>query len=192
MSKDPVWRNLMLHPYVPHRVYAMPEDVYAAWSLLPAWVSHASDPHFPSPAYHLLIPDRLKALRNMLVRRPLASAARMVEWGHAVSDADSARLELSQERISVNKTLRRHRAAIRQKEQQQTQRRNVNYAAKVERTARLLAAQDRLKALFSGEEGGQVAANPALLASSPLAGVRVGNSTSSKLNYILNEVSARW
>lgn len=181
-AKDPVWRTMMAHPYVAHRAYSVPAEVYNAWSIFPLTVAQLRDASPTSCPYHLLIPDRLKTLRNELVKRPLSQIPRIVEWGKAVSEADEARLELHTERMHVNRTLRRQ-----MREKEQKEKAAVSPAVKAEHTAKLLAAQDRLKAVFADED--QLAGgNPALLSTSPLKGIRIGNSTSSKLNFILNEV----
>lgn len=169
----------MIHPYVCHRVYHMPDDVYEAWSVLPARVMETSDTQ-DGKLYHLMIPDRLKTLRKMTICQPFAFIPRIIDWGHAISEEDEARLQINISRAYANKGLKRHKE----------QRNDVSPAAKVDHTARLLAAQDRLKSLTTGDvDRTQDRPHlPKLLASSPLAHVRIGNSTSTKLNYILNEV----
>ncbi|KAJ3530656.1 hypothetical protein NM688_g7678 [Phlebia brevispora] len=178
-AADQVWRSLMLHIYVFQRVYDMPEDVYEAWSVHAPGISCTSDLQHTEP-YHLLIPDRLRTLRNLLARHPFAQIPRMIEWGQAVSEEDQARINFAKQRAYSSKAGKKNK--------DREPRKDASAVAAVDHVAQFMAAQDKLKALMASDQEGDVQGNAMLLASSPLRGVRIGSSTSSKLNYILREV----
>ncbi len=172
----------MTHPFVFHRVYNMPSQVFQAWSNFPFELKAPESTNAPNPEPHfLLVPDRLKTLRNMLNMKPFSSFNSMVEWGKAVSEEEHHRLQLMKLRAKASK------ASISRKSQEH--RKEMSSATKADTAAQFLAAQDRLKSLMSEDQGNNPRGNAKLLRSSPLAGVRIGTSTSSKLNYILNDVS---
>lgn len=150
----------------------MPEEVFQAWSILSPSNTLTTDLQYLRP-YHLVIADRLRTLRTALARQPLSQIPRIVDWGRAVSEQEDVRISVLK-RTQTSKAGRKTR--------------NINATAKGEHTAQLAAAQDKLKALMAADQSPEDQGNPVLLASSPLSRVRIGDTTSSKLNYILNEV----
>ncbi|EKM55021.1 uncharacterized protein PHACADRAFT_142857 [Phanerochaete carnosa HHB-10118-sp] len=177
-GSDPVWRALMQHPYVFTRVYNMPAPIYDKWSILPADIDQITDVHNTTP-FMFMTPDRLRPLRNYVQSNPLAPVSRLQSLGEHLTELESRRVQFNASRAKVNKGMRK----LRDSDKKQ---RPTTPVARHESALRLLEAQQRYK-----EEFHTVWDEPtgtALLSESPLASVRVGNSASSKLNYILNDV----
>lgn len=153
----------------------MPQPIYQAWSYLPPEIGQVTDPHTLAP-YVYLNPDRLIHLRQTVTHRPLAPVPHLIEVGQIHCEAERHRVEL------LNST----------KKQGWQAKGSANAAVKAESALKLVSALTRLEETVKGKDGdgANTSSAPSLLRYSPLAGVRIGNSTSSKLNYILNEVRA--
>ena len=153
--------------------------IYHAWSHFPA-VGQVVDPHSPFP-HVFLNTERLARLRDFVISQPLSPVPRLIEVGEMVREEDQHRADFNLARARTNKGWRKQRDAAKK---------DINAAARADSAAKLLAVQDRLKEMGMSKDHKAVN-QPAsvLLQSSPLVGVRWGNSPSVKLNYILNEVS---
>lgn len=177
-STDPVWRALQAHPFVFPRVYNLPTPIYHAWSHFPDTVGQVIDQQSPLP-HVFLNTERLARLRDFVIRHPLSPVPRLIQMGAMVQEEDQHRADFNLTRARKNKWPKRQRDAAKS---------DVSAAARADSAAKLLAVQDRIKEMGMSKD--HVSADqPAsvLLQSSPLAGVRWGNSPSTKLNYILNE-----
>ena len=148
--------------------------IYHAWKYLPRDVGQLQDGHSSSPHVYLN-PDRLLQLRKLVIRQPLAPVPRIMQVGEAVCERDRRRDELNAES---------------KQKKNAGKGKNANPVVSDDSATKLRAAQDRLNQIYD-DGGGTSHSASSLLGSSPLAGVRIGNSTSSKLNYILNEVCRR-
>ena len=168
----------MHHPYVFTRVYNMPTPIYEKWSNLPADIGEVADAHGLIP-FKFMTPDRLRPLRNYVQSNPLASVGRLLRLGEWFEESD----RLHAKWIAEQSRLRKDMKKLRESDKKQTK---TTPVASNETLKRLLEAQKRYKEEFHSVTDEP---NSTLLSESPIAGVRVGNTASSKLNYILNEVS---
>lgn len=180
-----------MHPNIFIRVHGMPGPVYSAWSPLPPTINQLEDPHSSNPHY-LMTPDRLKTLKTFLLKKPLSPVTRIIEYGETVSEEELERTRFNQSRARVSKGLR----TLWKRKDQQTKvgssrtDRNTVTATVTDSVTKMLEAQEKLKMLSSeaGENSAIHSTNTALHQLSPLAGVTIGMTTSTKLDYILNEV----
>lgn len=190
---------MQTHEDVPYRVSNMVKPVFDAWTRTPDMgLDQGND------QTGFLHADRLLKLHDMLIQRPLIRQHAMVEWGQAVAVRDQAF------RNAYEKSL------IKGKGRRKTNRNsNGDYnhpgSQLADEVAKKASAADTLKAiqteldttltrLSSEDETGSapttasmstsssaLGLTPALIASSPLAKMRIGTSVSTKLNYIIKE-----
>ncbi|KAH9950194.1 SNF2 family N-terminal domain-containing protein [Amylocystis lapponica] len=192
---DPVWVALQGHPYIHHRVYHMPLSIVETWSRLPPNTSPAA----------FVDPERLGSLRAFIRKRPLSRQDNVISYGKEVAAEEKQRIAFNLAHIRPRKGKKHDKKDPKTSLKEFGAVRTTDSAEKREEMRReLLAAQARLEAFLeddnednhSGNHARQaVATSPArytvatkLLSSSPVANVRIGNSTSSKLDYILEEV----
>ncbi|KII88156.1 hypothetical protein PLICRDRAFT_175794 [Plicaturopsis crispa FD-325 SS-3] len=202
IGKDMLWRSMHDREDVPFRVHNIPQTVYAAWTR--SALGPAQDTQYSK----FMHPDRLRKLRDTMLGRPLMREELVVEMGQVIAEQDrEMQLFLAEaERLKdgkSKKTAHRPVGSVNSKAADPTK-----GAASPEKLDEMLKeleyARKRLEALAEADEAtvpGPAATSFAstnstavdgmkagLLASSPLANIRVGASASSKLNYILNEV----
>lgn len=156
----------------------MPAPIYDKWSILPADVSQLNDAHNAMP-FMFMTADRLRPLRDYVQSNPLAPVGRLQSLGEHLSELDRRRTQYNASRAKVNKGMKKLRDSDKKQK-------TMTPVARRESALRLLEAQQRYKEEF--HTIWDKPAGAALLSESPLASVRVGNSASSKLNYILNDV----
>lgn len=157
------------HPYVFSAVYGVPYDAYAPWSFMPSYIGWQKDAQ--NRPFVWLNPDRLVQIRRLVLQRPLRSIEDMVEVGNLVSQQDQERRVLYKEKAGDRKD-----------------KKGSNPAARAESAAKLLEIQNNIKQLSNAGESQDEQHVSLLLRESPFARIRVGNSGSSKLDYIVNEV----
>ena len=175
-----------MHPNIFSRVYNIPGPIYKAWSsgCLPDDVGLTSDSHYTEP-YYLMIPDRLKSLRTYLIKKPLSPVPSIIDYGMAVAEEDRYRLQVNMDRARSSKS-------VNKKEQKRTKgvtsKTTLTAVVGTDSFSKLVETQTKKKALEAEDHSAHVEAHNGLYSSSPMAGVELRNTTSSKLNYILNEV----
>ncbi|OCH92096.1 hypothetical protein OBBRIDRAFT_475629 [Obba rivulosa] len=200
-ARDVVWRRLQCRPFVFHRVHNMQQPVYEAWTALGSDLAQSSEGLLPS--------DRLGKFRDFLLAHPLAPEDNIADAGYDVSRED-ARLDnwrKAQHRSSKSARDKEDISSGSLKELEKlksgpagsTQKlREMQEALHIEQERqRLLAEADEdvdLDAPASADahptpQGMPTPGQPSILLSrQPSARIRIGNSTSSKLDYILKEV----
>lgn len=154
----------------------------------------------------LMHPDRLIKMRDMVFNRPLVPSEVMIQSGIKIDAEDFKRRRLYLEhRAGLNKNKRDKDVVSKGILSIQPVKKVVALDKMEEVRRELFTVQERQKALAyaddrpvvtspetttfaSASSSGDDSMKAGLLASSPLADVRIGQSASSKLNYILNEV----
>lgn len=183
------------HEDVPYRVFDMNERIYQQWSRT-SGVEPGSAPNQTG----FLHADRLLRLHEMVVRKPLAKEEKIIQWGEYITERDLAfRKSYEESQRRKNKGRKRTRGA--NDDTSPESRMADNFAKKASAADTLREIQRVLEITLKREmeednEGPssnvpldeQTSRPSALLASSPVKGVHIGSSASSKLNYILNEV----
>jgi hypothetical protein len=181
----------------------MPRPLSEAWTRVELKMGHSNLERFSQDSLPMVFmhPDRLIKLREMVLGRPLISTESLIQWGRDVDEEDRQRRRwyLEHQKLLKNKRDKdndSHSSTI------DSVRKIVAPDKMKEVQKELLVAQKRRNALADESDGisapGSItvestpttddATKASLLFSSPLAGVRVGQTASSKLNYILNDV----
>lgn len=194
-----------MHAYedVPYRVFNMPRPLSEAWTRAEFKQGHldlerSSQDSLPMVFMH---PDRLVKLREMVLGRPLISTEFLIQRGRVVDEKDHQQRQLYLERQKLLKKNKRDKDNDSHSSTVDSVRKVVAPDKMKEVQRELFVAQKRRNALADEADGISVPASIInstlttddaekvyLLSSSPLAGVRVGQTVSSKLNYILNDV----
>ncbi|TCD68451.1 hypothetical protein EIP91_010737 [Steccherinum ochraceum] len=185
---DNVWRALNKFANVFHAIAGLPSEVYESWTNL---TNVSAIPHPSGTSIHLCSPERLTKLRNMVFQQPLSPIARMVEWGRAVDREEALRYRFIMSQLHVSKTMRKQREvasrAALMKELVVTDSEKLKLVHQ-----EMMQAQEAVNALTQEEKVATQSPGESdrsrLLIHSPLAPVRIGKSTSAKLNYILQEI----
>jgi hypothetical protein len=175
---DKLWRAMQRYEDVPFRVSGLDSDVFEAWTRAGLDSSGRT--------VDLMHPNRLTSLRSTVRKRPLITREKLVKEGND--------LTLEDRRHMPSQSSKSHE--VTHVDQVKKMVREVKGEIEVlKRRAELMDVSEPHQ-----EHGGGGTNDTAiderytrpdseLLASSPLSGVRVGPSLSTKLNYILSEVS---
>lgn len=200
-ARDGPWRTLQTSscPEMPYRIVNMPEAIFVASDQLRA-ISYLPDGSLPN--FRFMFCLRLLQLRALVDNRPSASERRLVKYGQALTEQDMKRdaLYLEEKR---RKSAKKNPKSPGKKIEHDSREANkaVEAARRLEAPEKIKEMQKELNLAHIRLVNGQgVTPNPAIplqndevlasLRESPLAGVRILNSTSTKLDYILNEVSS--
>lgn len=200
-ASDPLWRAMQAHPDVQYRVQNMPFSLYRVWSRLQC----PSDPSSSENTESFLQPDRVVRLREMVLATPLASERILIRWGQLIADEDRAKqtLHLLHEKSLKSNRKKKEDAVDSAALKAIDVARKEKAPEKVKEVLlELEAAQERLARAREGleelgddtnvphglESDGSSAIRSSFLARSPVAGARIGWTTSSKLDYVLREV----
>ncbi|KZT69833.1 hypothetical protein DAEQUDRAFT_726146 [Daedalea quercina L-15889] len=197
-ADDPIWREMQKHAYVYHRMHGFPEPekaLYRAWTTFTA--VHGSRDRF-------LRADRASQLKQFVLRHPLYKADRIICGGRDVQQEERQRLAL----YSMNNS----RKSKKSKDDDNAHRKEVETVKHVVATREkqeelrkeYLACLDKLQKSHEQDDNEHTqnssgnkkrgtpatskTTSPQLLASSLMITLRVGQSTSTKLDYILNEI----
>ncbi|KAJ8480788.1 hypothetical protein ONZ51_g6428 [Trametes cubensis] len=190
-KEDPVWVSIQSQYHVFYRVENMRAPVYDAWCTFPEYARKAS-PVALLPAHVLL------EIRQAVVRHPLSSIAKIAEIGKSFNELEKAYRDVARFHEQRKTKSSRDRHASESKSLELAKRASAK--EKMEEMQREMeAALARFTAKFHGEDGdspppvsqddpSQHMVASSLLRLSPLKDVRIRNSLSTKLDYILNEV----
>ncbi|KDQ61066.1 hypothetical protein JAAARDRAFT_32059 [Jaapia argillacea MUCL 33604] len=208
-AENQVWRFMQACSIdVPYRVYNMPLMIYQSWTRSP--IPDAQSPDgLPLVVDYFLHSDRMVKMRQIVETQPLIKENQLVEWGCLVSAEDRRKHLLF---LEFERSRKRSRHGNDASELAEEIFKVVGTAKRIESPEKLtemrkelMIAQEKLRVAAEAEEEEAVADIPRaltedhnsrfepgrarMLASSPLAVVRVGPSASSKINYILNEIA---
>ncbi|PCH37686.1 hypothetical protein WOLCODRAFT_95637 [Wolfiporia cocos MD-104 SS10] len=191
---DAVWRVMQSHVHVFYQVRHVQPEISSAWSILPMDSSLLP--------FALFTSDQLQMLKSYVMIQPLSPIQHLAQVGEDIRREERRRIalihfELQQKRSSRTKDL--SRADLKERD---TIRKLVTPERREELQREFTAAQAALQAHFQKPEDehtksdgisvpskhAEASGSSRLLGLSPVAGIRIGNSTSTKLDYILNEV----
>ncbi|KAF8844559.1 hypothetical protein BDN67DRAFT_1000237 [Paxillus ammoniavirescens] len=177
---DGLWRAMQRYEDVPFRVSGLDSDVFEAWTRAGLDSSGRT--------VDLMHPNRLTSLRSTVRKRPLITREKLVKEGND--------LTLEERRHMPSQSSKSHE--VTHVDQVKKMVREVKGEIEVlKRRAELMDVSEAHQEHGGGGGGGTNDTATAerypcpdaeLLVSSPLSGVRVGPSLSTKLNYILSEV----
>ena len=194
--EDPIWLALQAQYHCFHRVANLNRDIFNGWSMFPDATRQACDPP-------LLPPMALMKLRDFITRHPLKKVPDIVAMGQDVLEQEQRWKEFEALHNRLKKKSSKDKRERRLKDDTAKNslgslKREVMEKKLEEVRLEYQAASTRLMASASGQEVVPLGRSEgrakhmvasSLLRLSPMAGVRIGNSTSSKLDFILNEVS---
>lgn len=177
-AKDEIWRAVQPHVDIPFKISGLDSAVFEAWT--------RSGLRDSSRSIDVIHPDRLMNLRSLVRKNPLISRDELIEEGNI--------LDLNEKRTMASKSINSRKAkrgAKQAKEMAKEVQGTIEVLKKrVERMNR--CDDDELEDCQGGDRVNHVASTEVAAArvtrSSPLSGVKVGPSLSTKLNYILSEV----
>ncbi|KAI6166829.1 P-loop containing nucleoside triphosphate hydrolase protein [Pisolithus thermaeus] len=176
-ANDTLWRAIQRHEDVPFKVTGLDSSIYEAWT--------RGDLKTTSREVDLMHSNRLVELRNFVYARPLISPQNLICEGIQLNAEEARRLK--QEPSQTREVT--HAGTVKSvtdvfKEEIETSKRK----AKLARSSRVPGqTEDSVESGCLASESQPCLPNIQLLQSSPLSGVRVGPSLSTKLNYILTE-----
>lgn len=202
-AEDTTWRAVQYHEDVPHRIFNMDPSLFKSWSRI-VDKEPDSDPSFSG----LMHNDRLIRLRRFVTKHPLRGLDHLVSLGAEVAEKDrldrQAYTQSMMKKKDYKKDERKSGRYIDDSSGTQKARTAATKAAAqetlTEMQKELAKSLARLEG-FENEESGLPSkaftdsysttdeSTSELLAQSILAPVRLGSSASTKLNYILNDVS---
>ncbi|KAI0332592.1 hypothetical protein GY45DRAFT_1369061 [Cubamyces sp. BRFM 1775] len=193
-KEDPVWVSIQSQYHVFYRIQKMHPLVYDAWCTFTECARKASP-------VALLPPHVLVQIRQAVVERPLSSIAKIAEIGQSFNELEKAYRDVARfhEQRKTKSSRDRHAASESKKMPSEVAKRASAKEKMEEMQREMEAALARFTSKFNGEDGdspspvnqddpSQHMVASSLLRLSPLAGVRIRNSLSTKLDYILNEV----
>ncbi|KIP07791.1 hypothetical protein PHLGIDRAFT_35256, partial [Phlebiopsis gigantea 11061_1 CR5-6] len=178
---DPVWCSLQSYSTVYSRVFGLPGPIAAAWSNSPSII----DTYTQRPCV-LVDTEHLAQLRIFISEHPHADEPTLIKAGELLRE---------QERLfTARETYAHHRGKVTESNNEsddESDEPKVKVAPTLKvLTKRLVEVQKSLAELGVPPESQNALHRPPVAPSKewPLAGVRIGNTISAKLNYILKEV----
>ena len=207
VANDLTWREMQRHAFACHRIHGFPSnDMYRAWT------NFTSPRKLTNDVTRWLRTDRASELKKFVNAHPLAKEDRIIEAGKDVQEEERRRLALlsmSNNRKSKKGKDDREESAHR-KEVETVKHVVATREKQDELHKEYLACLARMKKAYEQDEVDVMdersptsptsptipsapirsrTTSSQLLVNSPLAGLRVRNSTSTKLDYIINEVN---
>lgn len=193
--EDPLWRAIQDHEDVPYRIHGIDQPIFDAWTRTPQpEILHNSQP------IHFMHADRLLRIRTEVTSRPLISQERIVELGTSVLKKDRINRQVYKEAQKDRRKSRRRSSVLKTGDNNSSLKADTA-AKKAKDKSTLKEMQKELDVAITQmerEEEEELPSKPlpeplfnggGLLAKSLLGKSRLGSSASSKLNYIINEVS---
>ncbi|KAH8099601.1 SNF2 family N-terminal domain-containing protein [Cristinia sonorae] len=198
-ANNALWRGMVNHPDIYHQVTGLPMEVYKAWTDLNDRTS--GDPHVQQssgrPAYFVSC-ARLLSLRNLFAKHlnhgNSPTIPQVVEWGSLVSEMEDLKYEVYLSQIHSKKTMRRQLLSSESSKEAWREKMTKRNGSELKFLHHdLLRAQMAMNDIQSTDRlGAPVGATYRSQSdgpsANPLADVRIGNSMSSKLNFILQEI----
>lgn len=202
-ASDNVWRGMHAHEDVPFRVSNISTPIFNAWTRIELRETlELVECAEQTPSENFIHPDRLNKLFNTVLRRPCISHNDLVDQGLIVDQKDRQDRKLYLEQQKRSKRSRRDTGELVVNHSEHLKKAVAPEMKEVEQELRV--AQEQQMALLEEDEGDHIATTvkPSplpldaeslktkikLLGSSALSGVRIGQSASSKLNYIIQDV----
>jgi hypothetical protein len=200
-AEDPLWRAMQGHEDVTYRIHAIESGVFNAWTRTPQPELHPEPSFINNSLVGFLQADRLLKIRNTIISRPRISRENLIELGSSVAFEDrQIRQQFLVSQKSANRKVGRKSAAHHDDNNATIMAENAAKKARDPSTikemkkeldvaiARLDSAEDEDLPIRPSNATGSSGAPASLSATSLLGKTRLGSSTSSKLNYIINEV----
>ncbi|KAK0239544.1 SNF2 family N-terminal domain-containing protein [Armillaria nabsnona] len=186
-AEDKTWKNIQDHVEVPYRLYDIPDGVFQRWTRIPGAQSQDDSQGTFAGLMH---PDRLVTMRNTISQQPLITPGRMLELGAAIAERDHAKQILFAEStkkmdLRKRKASRLHEDAKKAASPEKLKEMKKELDAALSRLERL-EKEDTVPLDASARTLPDVPST--LLSLSPFRRIRIKDSASSKLNYIINEV----
>lgn len=163
------------HSDVPFEVSGFDPDVFEAWTRTGLWDSNRT--------IDVMHPDRLMDLRSLVRKKPLISREKLVKKGIF--------LNWNEARTTTSKSIDSHEARHSAKQTREMAK-DVQGTIEALKKRMDISDEEGLEDHLDGDRVNQVTstnvAAARVMPPSPLSGVKVGPSLSTKLNYILSEV----
>ncbi|EGO21281.1 hypothetical protein SERLADRAFT_452413 [Serpula lacrymans var. lacrymans S7.9] len=175
-AEDPLWRAMQVHEDVPFRTLGMDSEIFEAWT--------RSNLNLRPRECDLMHAIRLIDLRDVIRKRPLIKKSRLLEEGVLLNEEATNSCQPNKPNTDKDTT-----SSTQMKRMVREVKIEIEHLKrKAEEETDDESADDHSENTFAQVLQMQEAAKCRMMASSVLAGVRVGRSTSTKLNYILDEV----
>jgi len=179
-AKDPLWRAMQQHEDVPFRVTGIDASVFEAWTR-----GKLKD---RSRVHDFIHANRLCELRALVRSRPLMNLDRLVEEGKALDINERARCEKKSAQVhDVTNAAQMKKMVSEVKDELKV----MKEKEKVYQTEDV--PETDIDDFVRRKLGHHTTLSPSnLLSSSPLSRTCVESSLSTKLNFILSEVSSQY
>ncbi|KAF9014155.1 hypothetical protein BDQ17DRAFT_1536631 [Cyathus striatus] len=190
-ANDPTWRAINTYEDVAYHVYNMNLNVFDTWSRVPSTDSLDEEQGYVG----LMHADRLLRLHDMIISHPLIKEDQLLIQGKVVrmDDVIAKRKSLEELQKKKSRSKKGHNGgngALGEEDGRKSTMKVPSQEIMKKIQKELMASLEALERNENDEEADlpRTEKPSILVASSLLARVRVRNSASSKLNYIINEV----
>jgi hypothetical protein len=196
-AEDPLWRAMQGHEDVPYRICGIGREIFDAWTRTPY-----VEPSYDASLVGFMHADRLVKIKDAISCRPRISQENIIQLGHSIASEDRRLRQQFQEsqKNSYRKAGRRpiahqdHSNATMMSENAAKRARDPGTLKEMKKEldvaiARLDNAEEEDPPVQSPKTTESFGIPSSLLATSLLGKTRLRSTTSTKLNYIINEVS---